>query len=83
MGVEPISTDRQSVMLAVTPTNRLFFKRGIEGQARTDNLKIPDHEFYQLKYFYILISKRLEKGAFVASHKGCLFSSFLQCFTWY
>lgn len=58
-GVEPISTDRQSVMLTVTPTNRyscnryaatMFSRVCTGGQARTDNRMIPDHGFYPLKY---------------------------------
>ncbi len=87
MRVELIASDRQSEMLAVTLTNRyrcnnyittMHSRVCIEGQTRTDNLMIPDHEFYQLKYFYIFSLKELlEKGSPVASHRGSQFSSFL------
>lgn len=51
MRIELITSDRQSEMLAVTPTNLC-----IAGQTRTDNPMIPDHGFYQLKYCYVLKS---------------------------
>ena len=64
-GIEPVATDRQSVMLAITLTNHCsgafidamlhttLSRVCIGGQTRTDNLMIPDHGFYQLKYSYV------------------------------
>ena len=67
-------------MLAITPTNQysgvlaetvlhtIVFRACIGGQTRTDNLMIPDHGFYQLKYSYILSIAEVLKSFPVASH---------------
>ena len=49
MRIELIATDRQSVMLAVTPTNRLYGRPRLN----RDNLFIPSEGSDQSEYFYI------------------------------
>lgn len=62
MGIEPIATDRQSVMLAITPTNRA---NCMGDWIRTCNLFIPGEGSGQTEYSHIF--KEL-KSVLAASH---------------
>ncbi len=64
-GIEPVTTDRQSVMLAITPTNQnsgvpaetvlhtIVFRACIVGKIRTCSLSVPGGVSNQLECYYI------------------------------
>ena len=58
-GIEPVATDRQSVMLAVTPTNQFC----IADRTRTCSLSVPGGVSNQLECCYVLYAKQFWKSA--------------------
>ena len=62
MRIELIATDRQSVMLAITPTNRFVWETGLEPAASSFQVKDPTNRNTPI-YFLIILFNQINRGS--------------------
>ena len=62
MRIELIATDRQSVMLAITPTNRYVWETGLEPAASSFQVKDPTNRNTPI-YFLIILFNQINRGS--------------------
>ena len=62
MRIELIATDRQSVMLAIAPTNRYVWETGLEPAASSFQVKDPTNRNTPI-YFLIILFNQINRGS--------------------